>query len=482
MPDKGSPQAEGVLLRVGKRLWRFFSSVRLAFFLMLVIVSLSLIGALLIQVPADVAADPAIYAAWLEIVAQPKLGLWTPLLSLFGLFNIFHSPWFLGAGALLVVNIVVCSLNRWRRLSSAVAGGPIKQKEAFFLSGTNRVEIASASLISSATIDVLHRVLRAHHYRVRSERAQTETYLTADKNRYSAFGTYLSHLSLVLFVIGFLMGSYLGFRDVSFAVPEGAIRQVGHGTDLSLRLDSFIDDYWPDGTPKDFLSQVVVYENGEEVKRETIRVNHPLSYKGTRFHQSFFGPAAVMQVKTTAGDVLFNDCVALSAPFSSPMFQGYVGNFNLPQAGLMVYLIEPADSANPMIQEDELILDIYEITSQERVALTKVTPGEPEQLGKLEFAFVRRAKYSGFQVSQDPGSMLIWIASALFLIGLGMVLYFPHRQIWALVQSGKDGGSRILMRSNSARNIGAAPELEKVAGDIKAQLALDGKTHKDKEV
>ena len=65
--------------RVIDRLWRFFSSVRLALVLMLVLTGLSLIGALLIQAPGDVLADKEAYAFWLESAAAPKYGAWTPV-------------------------------------------------------------------------------------------------------------------------------------------------------------------------------------------------------------------------------------------------------------------------------------------------------------------------------------------------------------------------------------------------------------------
>ena len=49
------------------------------------------------------------------------------------------------------------------------------------------------------------------------------------------------------------------------------------------------------------------------------------------------------------------------------------------------------------------------------------------------FSFTGQSRYSGLQVSRDPGAILIWIASVLFLAGLGAIFYFPRHQIWIAV-------------------------------------------------
>ncbi|MBI4234031.1 MAG: cytochrome c biogenesis protein ResB, partial [Chloroflexi bacterium] len=76
------------------------------------------------------------------------------------------------------------------------------------------------------------------------------------------------------------------------------------GTNLSLKLESIVDEYWPEGPPKDYRSQVVLYENGQEVQQGVLRVNHPMSYKGVRFYQSFFGQAVVTEVRDQSGQTL----------------------------------------------------------------------------------------------------------------------------------------------------------------------------------
>jgi len=57
-----------------------------------------------------------------------------------------------------------------------------------------------------------------------------------------------------------------------------------------VRCDRFeISFYKGGGRPKEFVSELTVIENGQEVMQKTIEVNDPLFYKGLTFYQSSYG-------------------------------------------------------------------------------------------------------------------------------------------------------------------------------------------------
>lgn len=449
-----------------EKLWRFFSSVRLALVLMLILTGLSLIGALVMQAPGVVIANKDEYAFWLESAAGPKYGAWTPLFSLLRLFDMFHSPWFLGAGALLIVNILVCSLNRWQSLRLSLAGGQVKLPETFYSGGETHAELITEAHSSPEAVT---RALGKRGYRVRTEHSDDKVYIAADKNRYYRLGTYASHLSLILFIIGFLIGSYFGFRDTEFVVAEGATQEVGYGTGLALSLESFVDEYYPDGMPKDYRSDVTLLENGQPVRREVIRVNHPLIHNGVRFYQSFFGPAVKLEVKSAAGQTLLSDIVPMTQVSQSGAYRRSIGSLDLPQAASIVRLISPATNApDPMIGEGQLVVQV--IHGGQPIDMNLAVKGEPQEIGGLQFTYLDDVQFSGFQVSRDPGNALVWIASTLFVIGVGLVLYFPYKQAWVLVQL-RGKSSRILIRTASPRSFNALSEFRSLLNDIKTSLS-----------
>ena len=464
-------QVPGVFKSVAVWLWRLCSSMRLALILILVISGLSLLGALLIQVPPEMASEPQLYSYWLDTAARSKVGVWTPFLSALWLFDVFRSPWFLIVGTLLMLNIVICSVNRWSSISLILKGSVVKHKESFYTAGDTCTKLSTILMPVFEAAKIPEKVLRARGYRTRTESDENSVHIAADKNRYYRLGTYFSHLSLILLVLAFITGRYFGFHDSSFTVAVGSNQEVGHNTSLSLQLTSFVDEYYKNGMPKDYRSQVVLYENGQAVKHTIIRVNHPLVYKGVRFYQAYFGPAVKILVRDENGKDIFNDNVPLDSSLYIQGYQHYEGLFNLPEAALSIRLIKSAVNAdNTMIPAGQLAVDIRQ--GNERIALNLLEPGIPSIVGDLEFTFLEESKYSGFQVSRDPTNILIWIASILFIIGICTVLYFPYRQVWVLSQSLDQGNSRLLIRALVPRSLNNTSELDTLANKMERELPI----------
>jgi len=465
-------KVSSVLKSVVNWLWRLFSSMRLAVILMLVITGLSLLGALLIQVPPEMVIDPQLYSYWVDTAARSKVGVWAPLLSALHLFDVFRSPWFLIAGTSLMLNIIVCSVNRWKGISLSLRGGMVKHKESFYTTSNTSAELSTVTVSVAEAAEISEKVLKARGYRTQTESDENNIYIAADKNRYCRVGTYFSHLSLILLVLAFITGRYFGFHDSSFTVPIDSNSEVGYNTGLSLQLTSFVDEYYDNGRPKDYRSQVVLYENGQPVKQAIIRVNHPLVYKGVRFYQAYFGPAVKMLVRDENGQDIFNDNVPLDSFFFVQGYQYHEGFFDLTEVDLSIRLISSVVNADdPMIPAGQLAVGI--IQDNEQIGLRLVEAGIPRVVSGLEFTFLEESKYSGFQVSRDPTNILVWIASILFIVGICAVLYFPYRQVWVLSLPFDHGNSRLLIRTLSPRSFNSTSELNTLVNQIEKEIGGD---------
>ncbi len=457
---------------IGK-VYRFLISLRLAFFLIAIIAVLSLIGSLVIQAPADVRSDPAEYTWWLNNVAREATGAWTGILALLQLFNVFTSPWFIGAGVLLIVNIVFCTANRFKHSLRMVKGGEVKQEAGFYRGLPDHSETSGIPASPDSVVTSLTGELKKRRYRVRVEKGGAAIFLAAEKNRFAPLGTYLTHLSIIILIAGFLVGNLTGFEDPSFIVAEGEKRDVGFGTGLSLYLDSFTDEYWENGMPKDYRSRVVLYKDGSEVSRGDIRVNYPIEYGGVRFYQSFFGTAVRLNVKSADGRDLFQGSVPLPQVIEMGGVNRPVGALAIPGTALTAYLVAPVGTdTDPLIKPGQLVVEIYDSSSQTSVARGTLVQGTPQSLAGTEFSYLDEGQFSGFQVKSDPGTWLIWLASALFLLGTFLVFYFPYRSVRALVES-QPAGSRLLI-GMSAPNRAGKTELQSIV-DALSSKRLAGK-------
>jgi cytochrome c biogenesis protein len=243
-------------------LWRFFTSIRLTLALISIIVLLGIVSIFLVQSPQGMSYGSAGYYAWLENAVRPDFGIWTDTLSFFGLFDVFHSPLFLGTGILLVINILCCSVSRLPAFKNILTLRlPAKSAADFEKSP---VILCTGSSATNTVLSVTNVLLR-QKYRVRTEQQGEGVFVAANKYAFSRLGTLVSHLSLILLIIGFLVGSFSGFHDNTFIVAEGYTREIGHNTGLTLGLVSFAAEFWPDGTPQEYRSDVVLFKNGQPV-------------------------------------------------------------------------------------------------------------------------------------------------------------------------------------------------------------------------
>jgi cytochrome c biogenesis protein len=422
------------------------------------------------QAPPSVIADPASYAQWLER-ARGKYGpFWTDIFDFFQLFNVFHSLWFRLLLGLLTTSIIVCALSRWKGIWITAFHTRIRMGDAFFQHARYNTCLTPAMPVSAAAEHV-KRALSRSRYRVQTQADANSVAIYAERNRFSRFGTFLSHLSIVLILAGATVGSIWGFSDSGFIVAEGTTRALGLGTDISVGLEHFADEYYLEGPPKDFRSEIVIYDNGVPVKSGTVRVNSPMSYEGIRFHQSFFGQTAVMEVTDAAGQVLFSEPVPLA--WQTRQGQRPLGAFNLPEQNLAVYVIGPTSGMNdPFIPAGEMRVEVYERDSDRLVAVENLSQGTPKELEGLNFTFQRESRFTGLKVVKDPGVNIIWIASTLMLLGLAMIFYFPHRRLWALCKSRPDGTAEVRLGMMSQRGISLAGEFDRLRDKVKGALGI----------
>lgn len=451
------------------RVWRFFTSVRLALVLILLIAAAVLVGTLLDQAPPSVIANDAAWDQWLER-ARDKYGAWTDIFAFLQLFNVFHSLWFRILVALLTANIIVCTINRWKGIWTTVFHTRVRMGDAFFQHSRFHAAMTAQMPLPLAAERVRKAMSRAR-YRVQTQADETTVAIYADKHRFSRFGTFLSHLSIVMILVGTVIGSMWGFRDKEFIIPEGGSREVGRGTGLSVYLDHFTDEYDPAGPPKDFRSDIIIYKNGAEVKRGTVRVNSPMSYDGVRFYQSFFGQTAVMEVKDETGAVIYNG----SVPLAWQTIDGGrpVGSFDLPDKDLAVYVVGPrTGETDPLVPAGEMRVEIYKGNSGTLAGIQNLTQGQPAEISGLTYTFVRETRFTGLSVSKDPGVNIIWIAAALMVVGLAMLFYFPPKRVWALCKQRPDGTADVRIATTAERDLSQAKDFENMRKRVSLALGI----------
>jgi len=450
---------------VMNRLWRFFISMRTGLWLILALGLLSLVGAVVIQAPAGMSADPQSYAAWLASM-HPKYGGWTPVLDKLGMFAVFTSIWFKGISVLLTTSVLACSVNRAPRLWKLAFHPRTRMGETFFTHAPLRASVV-VSADPDTTTDYVREVLKSHRFRTINDPDDEGLNLYGDRFRWGPFGTVMAHLSFVVILVGFFLSATTGFKDTNFTAPVGEKVAVGHGTGLTLEAKSFNDAYYADGSPSDYASGLVLYKNGVEVQSQTVRVNHPMRRDGVTFYQSFFGVAAGMKVTDAAGKTVYSQAVPLA--WTSDDGTHSIGQFKMAANALTVELVVPASGeTDPNIKAGQLQVNVFKDGTKAAVATQVVDQGKPVALAGMTYTFERTRQFTGLTVARDPGANFVWVGSALLVIGLFLVFFFPHRRIWVRVRK-TSGGSEILCASTMKRDVAFKPQFNQIVTDI--QLA-----------
>jgi cytochrome c biogenesis protein len=450
--------------------YRQLTSMRVALLLLGVLALLTLAGTLLVQAPAEVRGDPRAYSDWLDSV-RPKYGGWTGILDTLGLFAVFSSIWFKAGLVLLSASLISCSARNIPRLWRKATNPRMAMTEAFFERAPHRAGAASTAG-PGAALAAVRGSFRSNHFHTMVERHGDEVHICADRFRWGPFGRIVAHLSFVVVLLGATLTATGGFRDETFAVPVGERKAVGNGTDLSVEAKSFSDSYYASGEPRDYASKLVLYDRGAPVKSGEVRVNHPMRYEGVSIYQSFFGAAVVVRAQTADGETVFERGVPLI--FGSKDETHAIGRFALPEQGLTVFAVAPqSGEVDPRIGAGQTQLEVYRTETDSPVGLRVLSQGEPEEIGGLDFTFVRERQYAGLIVARDPGSSLIWIGSTLLVLGICATFFFPHRRVRAVVRKRAEG-SEVSVAAIRRRDPAFAVLFEELAEDIKRAVAKAG--------
>jgi cytochrome c biogenesis protein len=410
------------------RLWRFLGSTGLAVVLLIAVVLGALVGTLFPQFTPDRAADAAAVARWLA-AAQEKYGFLFRLYQALGLFDVYHSPWFLALVAALVLNTVVCTIDRLRVLWKAVTAKPrVEHAETFYERMPHRISLAVASVEQGE--QALRRVLGRRRYHVVAERQSGVTYLFAERNRLARLATLVTHTSLVLLLFGFLWSGWGGWRERAVALGPGQVYDVGHGQSFAVRSDGLEIERYPNGQPSDYRAHLAVLEKGTEVKRKTVRVNDPLTYRGVSFYLYSYGPAGRVRATDAEGQP-----ISLQAEAGQEVTPGEV-TLNFAGEGDGQEIVVPSlDLVMRLIfyyQGPSLFVQATRRGEAKPFGAGSIRGGDSLKVGDVTFEF-DLDRYIVLQVVHDPGFKLVILAGFLVIGGLIFSFYFPYKRLWAKV-------------------------------------------------
>lgn len=446
-----------------KSFLKFFSSVKLAIVLLIIITCASIFGTLIPQ-----QRSAAEYAA--------RYGQLAILFTHLQLTNLYHSWWYIGLLFFFALNIVICTLTR---LSPKFrkAFKPKLEFESKNIKSLKIKEKFNKNWNLGRAKEELSKELFSKHYRLKEKEKENRTFLLARKKRLGFFGSDVVHLGLLIILAGGIISGLGGFRK-NLIFFEGQIHSVPR-TDFSLRLDKFETEYYPDGSVKDWKSTLTVIDNEKSPFSKIVEVNHPLSYKGFVFYQSSYGwdwenPSLQIWIKKR-NDPSFLSKLEIKIGQRVPL-EGEDIQFSVLHFIPDFIINEKNEITSRSNQPNNPAAFIEGWQSEEKIFSGWIFARFPDfarlhSRKETDLAFELRDfksnQYSVIQAARDPGVNLIWVGCAFLMLGLSLAFYWPTREIRIILEE-REGKTEVTAGGIASKSKDAfRSEFEKIMASLR---------------
>ena len=399
----------------------------------------SIFGTLLPQIPEN----PDKVREFIQNAPQ-----WGAFLEKSGFFNIYYSWWYVGLLGLLAFDVIVCKIIfgkfpgldffSKRELGSKIILTQIHQK--WYEEKRTLLQVS----------EQLESVLRERKFKIfpQVRHESGEVAILAVKGHLQKYGSWISHISILLVLSSNLVGSLYGFREI-LNIPEGTSLKM-QNRPWVVACDRFqVEWYKGTSTPKKFASDLRLFDRGQLAKTETTIVNEPIEHERVRFYQASYGPYLrearvgffLRQSPKSSPTVtlrLDEDVPVPGTPYSLRILQ-FVPDFSLNEKREVVS--QSVQPSNPALQilvlRDGKPLKAPWIF--ENYPMLQMPPVQKEDEFILLLADYVPAYYTGLQITYDPGADLFWIACTILVGGLMMLFYLHHRKIWIFLKENPEG-------------------------------------------
>jgi len=457
--------------------WNVFSSVTLAVVVFTIISLTSIVGTIIEQ-QVEPERNIKLLAKLFGDAAAP--GIYR-LLDLTGFTDMFSSWWFMGLLFIFAANLIICSIDRLPKIWKIVKTPISTLGEDQFKAITSRQEVVlkgNAEKTEPRVIEALKKI--GYQGEIRKEGGTTQ--ICAEKGRYSRLGVYVTHLSILLILLGAVIGMKFGFNG-SLNLMEGttsAVAYKGNGQKIPLgfeiRCDDFDVGFYPDSDrPKEYKSWLTVIEGGREVLKKEIEVNSPLTYKGITFYQSSFGfepnrNAIFKFAITPAGGKAQDIAVKFGESFAvqGTNITGEVSDFSPalgvdPSGNLFTY----AESMN----NPAVFVQFYEAGKPKfkQWFLKRYPETWKTQMGTVEFKDLWGVQYTGLQVRKDPGVWIVYLGCIVMACGLYTAFFMSHARIWISIREEKNSTKMTIASSINKNRIAFSRTLDRLVKELQGK-------------
>ncbi|MDH3492487.1 MAG: cytochrome c biogenesis protein ResB [Acidobacteriota bacterium] len=445
------------------------ASVRFGIILLILLVLVCLLGMIIRQHNV---------AGFDEYIAEfsPFLRL---LFNSMGLFDIYRSWYFNALLALLSMNIVLASVERFPKTLRFIKKRKL-QPSVKWLERQAQYEVLE---VDGKHKDVSKRIVnacrRAGWRQIVTTESQYKTHIFAESGVWNRLGAYPVHLALLAIFFGALLTSLFGFSGqmpLTVGQTSNKINETGirDGQSFSSYRELPFTVTCLDLEQKlinqkgsiesvnslDWLTHLEFRDEGK-TQKAVVQLNRPFDYRGFRFFHSTFLPigkarTVLIQIESEKGPT---QSVKLKQKEVFALPDGYKLQFVDFRANVSLTRREENENStgyqNPaaifqIISPDGVRQAAFAFRPSRSTNEISVNTFNGHKLQLLDFEKVSEQHI--LFVSHDPGSVVVYTGFLLLLLSLAAVFFFSHQRVWCVIEEEPDKNLRITFGGDTNRN------------------------------
>ena len=397
-----------------QQIFRLVADLRFAIGILLLISLFSILGTVIEQ-------DQSIEIYKLNYpLTNPVLGFltWDKILK-FGLDHVYKTWWFFILIFLFGLSLISCTFLQ--QLPSL----KIARRCQFFRTTRQFYRLKISTVLNQFSFNKIINRIQNQNYSL----FQQKNIVYGYKGVIGRIAPILVHFSMILILIGTIVGSLFGFKaqeivpktesfHIQNILSNGQLTSIPK---ISMRINDFWITYTNSKTISQFYSDISVLDNqGNEIKRKTISVNSPLIYQGVYYYQTDWNLTA-LRLKTINNKIVEYPLINLSpAGGNGKVWLTWIATDNSLKNGLIA-VIDNLEGYCSIYNESGDFLGNLELNET--------------QYFKQPFTLLEILSSTGLQIKTDPGIPIIYLGFFLLMIST-LISYITYSQIW-LIQENK---------------------------------------------
>ena len=389
-------------------LFRLFANLKFSIFILLLISLCSVIGTVIEQ---DQSIE--VYKANYPLT-NPLFGFlsWDLILKL-GLDRVYKTWWFLFLIFLFGCSLVLCSFLQ------QLPALKIARRCQFFRTTNSFYKLNNLTILANFSFSKILSTVRTQQYSIFQQKNMVYCY----KGLIGRIGPIIVHFSMILILIGTIVGSLFGFKaqEIIPKTEQFHVQNILSNGTLSVipRDSARVNDFWITYTKNKTISQFysdisILNPEGNEIKRKTISVNYPFINHGVYYYQTDWSLIA-LRFKNLQNQIIEYPLIN-SFPNQEKIWLTWVSNTQSLQDGLLL-LIDNLEGYCSIYNAAGQFLGNLEINEELNI-------NQPMLLSEI-------ISSTGLQVKTDPGIPLIYLGFFFLMIST-LLSYITYSQVWII--------------------------------------------------